>query len=336
VSVRIEDIVERIRREIAAEVEGRPSDPSAPIDDHLPPISARPELEHLNRNWRLFEADPDIRSHRRLLGPIVVRLKRIFRRLVFSGLEKEKLFLSELVRFQNALAVRTDRLLREVTERTKAVADRNDLFLGAFDVRLEALEAREQMRRAMGDASPSAASDVADADEAMLAEMATALGGGLSERIGPFVERLRSVGSLVVIGCGDGEIFAALNGIRVSAVEASAALVAECRSRGLAVELASLGSHLESLPEASVGGLIFTRTVDRHPVVRWPRLVAGAWRALRPGGIAVFEGLVDDGAAARLRWLMARQRFAILDDRDVSGAAGAREHVIAGERRDPA
>ena len=88
------------------------------------------------------------------------------------------------------------------------------------------------------------------------------------------------------------------------------------------------------MPEASLGGLVVTRLSDRHPTVRWPRLVAAAWRSLRPGGVVVFEGLVGEGAATRLRWLLSRQRFAIVDDRDFVGAAGERERVVVGARGD--
>lgn len=336
--VRIEEILERIRRDIAAESAAAPSErAAAPDDDSLPAVSSRSELEYLNRNWALFDPLSAMRSHRPLLGPLVVRLKWKLRRLVLGVLdryfEKERLFLLELVRFNNALAERSDRLLRELTERTKAVAERNDLFLGALDLRLEALEARDRMRAALAAPPPPAA------DEEAVAEMADAFGGGLAERIRPFVRVLPPAGRLLVLGCGDGEVFAALDGAspdRVG-VEASPALVAAARARGATVELAGLQAHLESAAEESLGGLIVTRLVDRHAPPAWPRLVAAAWRALRPGGVAVFEGLTDRKSAERLRWLLARQRFALLESRVLGGADPADvERVLVGRRGEAA
>src|SRR5436309_1385324 len=65
-SVRIEEIIERIRREIADEASGSPTDGAAPADvDRLPAISTRPELDYLNRNWQLFDPLSEMRSHRR-------------------------------------------------------------------------------------------------------------------------------------------------------------------------------------------------------------------------------------------------------------------------------
>ena len=333
--VRIEEILERIRREIAAEsAAAAPAERASAVDDDsLPAISSRAELEYLNRNWTLFDPLAEMRSHRPLLGPLVLRFKRTLRRLVFGVLdhyfEKERLFLLELVRFNNALAERSDRLLRELTERTKAVAERNDLFLGALDLRLEGLEARDRMRAALAAPLPAAE------DDGALAEMANAFGGGVAERIRPSTRMLPPAGRLLVLGCGDGEVFAALDGtsLECTGVEASAALVVAARSRGLTVELAALQPHLESLAEESLGVLIVTRVVDRHAPSAWPRLVAAAWRALHPGGVALFEGLTDRKSADRLRWLLARQRFAVVESRALGGADPADvEHVLVGRR----
>lgn len=50
--------LERIRREIAAA------------------ISSRAKLEYVNRHWALFDLLSEMRSHRPLLGPLVVQRQR--------------------------------------------------------------------------------------------------------------------------------------------------------------------------------------------------------------------------------------------------------------------
>jgi hypothetical protein len=333
VSVRIEDIVQRIRSEIERASRGAEGDRS-PVDaDALPAISNRPELEYLNRHWSLFDPLSEMRSHRRLLGPFVLRFKWMFRRLVLGVLdryfEKERLLLLELVRFNNALAERCDRLLREVTERTKAVAERNDLLLGALDLRVEALEAREEMRRGLEDAphSPPSAEDRGDE---LRAEMAAALGGDVAGRVGACAQSLSGVGPVVVLGCGAGDVLEALRetAADLRGVESSAMLVRQCRARGFAVELAALRLALESLGEESLGGLVVTGVAERHREDGWLRLVACAWRSLRPGGVAIFEG-VRDGRAARLSWLLARQRFTLLDAPEIAAAAPDERVLVA-------
>jgi O-antigen chain-terminating methyltransferase len=340
VTVRIEDILQRIRRDIESAAREGESD-ATPVDaDALPAISSRPELEYLNRNWSLFDPLSEMRSHRRLLGPVVLRFKWMFRRLVLGVLdryfEKERLLLLELVRFNNALAERSDRLLREVTERTKAVAERNDLFLGALDLRVEALEARDQMARGL-ERAPRPAPSAEDSGEELRAEMAAALGGDVGARVRGYTPKLPADGRIVVLGCGAGDVLEALRETTADlhGVESSAALVRQCRARGFDAELAPLRSALESLKEDSLSGLVVTLVTDRHPEDGWPALVAGAWRSLRPGGVAIFEGI--RGGGARLAWLLARQRFSLLESGEAAGAeppATARV-IVARRREDP-
>jgi SAM-dependent methyltransferase len=339
VALRIEEILARIRRDIAEQAEAGVDDRPREDVESLPAIASRAELEYLNRNYALFDPASEMRSHRRLLGPIVLAFKRRFRNLVLGVLdryfEKERLLLLELVRFQNALAERSDRLLRELTERTKAVAERNDLFLGGLDLRLENLEARDQMRRELGSsgAPPPAPSD------AVAAEMAAAFAGRIADRLRAFGDRVPGDGPILLLGCGAGEAADAFGEAarRLIGVESSASLVAAALARDLSAEEAPLGSYLETRPEASLSGVVVLRLSERHPPVAWPRLVAASWRALRPGGVLIVEGIADGGAADRFRWLLARQRFAIVAATDVVAAdERGREHVIVARKADGA
>lgn len=310
--VNIEELLRKIRREIEA---ARPV-PAAPLaapaeDEALPPIMSRPELAYINRNWRI-EAGTRVTSHRRLLGPLIVRFKDYLQRLVLLFLEgylrKTEQYRFQMMQMNNALAERSDRLLREVTERTKAVAERNDVFLAALDLRLEALEARDQMRTALASAAtPSAPT----ADEALAAEMAVDLLP--PPPLAPFLALFG--GRVLVLGAGRGELLRALREAAGSAegVEASAALAADCRTRGLEVRVAPLLPYLESLDEEALDGLLVTHVAGRFEVAAWSRLVAAAWRALRPGGVALFHGASGSLAAERLRWLVARQRFSVVE-----------------------
>jgi len=335
VTVRIEDIIERIRRDVEAASRGGATETAAADADALPPVSSRPELEYLNRHWSLFDPLSEMRSYRRFLGSVVLRFKWTFRRLVIGVLdryfEKERLLLLELVRFNNALAERSDRLLRELTERTKAVAERNDLFLGALDLRVEALEAAAEMRPP-GEPTPPQSSSTHGREE-LRAEMAAALGSGVGERVRSCAKTLPADGPIVVLGCGAGDVLEALREgwPDLRGVESSDALVRQCRARGFAVERAALPQALESLAEASLAGLVVPRLTDRHGESDWPALVAGTWRALRPGGVAVFEGIRD--GCDRLSWMLGRQRLAIVEARDFLAAVSpATERAIVVRR----
>ena len=335
VTVRIEDIIERIRRDVEAASRGGATE-AAPADaDALPPVSSRPELEYLNRHWSLFDPLSEMRSHRRFLGSVVLRFKSTFRRLVIGVLdryfEKERLLLLELVRFNNALAERSDRLLRELTERTKAVAERNDLFLGALDLRVEALEAAAEMRRG-GEPTPPQSSSTHGREE-LRAEMAAALGDGVGERVRSCAKTLPADGPILVLGCGAGDVLEALREKwpDLRGVESSDALVRQCRGRGFAVERAALPQALESLPEASLAGLVVS--TPRRPL--WRSRLARAGRRHLAGASAGGRGRLR-GHSRRVRPPFLAARAAALRDRrsarlSCRGLAGDR----ARDRRPP-
>jgi hypothetical protein len=53
--------------------------------------------------------------------------------------------------------------------------------------------------------------------------------------------------------------------------------------------------------------------------------------------VLIVEGIADGDAAERFRWLLARQRFAIVEATDVAAAdARGREHVAVARKADGA
>ncbi len=287
VTVRIEDIIQRIRRDVEAASRGGATE-AAPADaDALPPVSSRPELEYLNRHWSLFDPLSEMRSHRRFLGSVVLRFKWTFRRLVIGVLdryfEKERLLLLELVRFNNALAERSDRLLRE--------ADR--AHQGRRRAKRSLPGRARSARRGVGGRGRVAASGASPRRREARPRMAaksfaprwrrrSAMGS--ASGCGAAPKTLPADGPILVLGCGAGDVLEALREKwpDLRGVESSDALVRQCRARGFAVERAALPQALESLPEASLAGLVVPRLADRYGEADWPALVAGTWRALRP------------------------------------------------------
>lgn len=322
--IRTEEILARIRKSIEEE-EAAPKDAgAAPVDDSLPAIASRPELDYLNRNYALFDPNSPMQSHRALLGGFTVKFRWRVRHLVLGVLdryfEKERLFLLELVRFTNALAERSDRLLRELTERTQALAERNDLFLGALDLRVEAVEAAERMR---GEDADSAA---------VLAEMAAALAGDSAARLRPAIARCG--GRVLVLGCGDGAVLGAFAPeVRATGVEASPTLVERARAAGHEVEHGRDLAVLAGRAGGGLDGILLLGLPDRHALSEWPGLFAAALAALGPKGLFAASGLRAPGDLTRGRWLLEHAGFAVEHEEALAPTpAGEIEHLLVARR----
>ena len=92
-------------------------------------------------------------------------------------------------------------------------------------------------------------------------------------------------------GCGRGEWLDLLREqhLQASGVDLNRVLLAICRERGLPVEEADAIEYLRSLPEASLGAVTAFHLIEHLPLPRLLDLLDAAVRALKPGGVAVFE-----------------------------------------------
>ena len=109
------------------------------------------------------------------------------------------------------------------------------------------------------------------------------------------------------LGCGRGESLALLrdHGIPARGIDSSARMVALCHERGLEAAEGDLFATLESLPEASLGGIVSFHVIEHLPGAALDRLVRLAYRALKPGGLLILEtpNPLSMIVAARNFWL---------------------------------
>lgn len=78
-----------------------------------PPIHSQ-DLGYLNANWNNWAQMQNFASHRPLIGPLIVRMKRFFSRLLIQGLfedyfKREQQYQANLVRYLNYLAQYIDK-----------------------------------------------------------------------------------------------------------------------------------------------------------------------------------------------------------------------------------
>jgi SAM-dependent methyltransferase len=94
-------------------------------------------------------------------------------------------------------------------------------------------------------------------------------------------------------GCGRGEFLDLLKarGISARGLDLNHEMVEVCRARGLDVAEADVLSHLESLPDASLGGLFAAQVVEHLQPGYLLRVLELAFHKLRPGAPIVLETL---------------------------------------------
>ncbi|HEX6794476.1 MAG TPA: methyltransferase domain-containing protein [Casimicrobiaceae bacterium] len=93
------------------------------------------------------------------------------------------------------------------------------------------------------------------------------------------------------IGTGRGEMVELLreHGLDAYGVDQSEAMAARCRERGIPVVHADAIEHLASLEPGSIAGVTAIHVIEHLPFTALIALFGFAFRALRPGGLAIFE-----------------------------------------------
>ena len=278
-------------------------------------------------DWRwLWDGDHrfPIRSHRGLLGRIFVAVKRLLRPLVAAPQadlwERQRIFnlivLEYLQRGEDIRrvvlethATRLDHLEQVWREGLADVMAHNDALFARVDQKLDRV--RRETRDVWAKLASALALAEQDAERAGGAQAAVAALSGvraehaylqleqrfrgteaeITERAAPYLDRLRGRGEVLDLGCGRGEALALFGqaGIAARGVDGSAAMVAECRAKGLDADRADLFDALAATPAGTLGGVVSFHVVEHLPVESLDRLVRLAWRALAPGGVLILE-----------------------------------------------
>jgi SAM-dependent methyltransferase len=310
----------------------QPSRTDAGVGPEIARFLGEPTRELGDWRW-LWDGDHrfPVRSHRGLLGRFVVFAKRLLRPFVAAPQadlwERQRIFnliaLEYLQRGEDIRRVvlethgaRLDQLERVWREGLNDVMAHNDALFARVDQKLD------RVRREARDVWSRLGSALAVAEQGDASALSTARGehtyleleqrfrgteDEISTRATPYVELLRGKGEVLDLGCGRGEALAlfAEAAIPARGVDSSAAMVEECRRKGLEADHADLFDALAATGEGSLGGVISLHVIEHLPADALDRLTRLAWRALAPGGLLVFEtpNPLSVVVAARNFWL---------------------------------
>jgi SAM-dependent methyltransferase len=110
-------------------------------------------------------------------------------------------------------------------------------------------------------------------------------------RLGAYVPLFAGASDVLDVGCGRGELLELLSqaGIGARGLDLNHEMVEQCRSRGLDVAEGDVLGYLESLPDASLGGLVAIQVVEHLEPGYLMRTLEAAYHKLRPGSRIVLE-----------------------------------------------
>lgn len=119
----------------------------------------------------------------------------------------------------------------------------------------------------------------------------------IEARFSPYLAFIREAAAggsqdpILDLGCGRGEWLAVLRreGLCASGVDSDASMLEQARSRGASVVQGDLLSFIEAAAPASYGAITAFQVVEHLPLEVLMRLFAASARALRPGGVLIFE-----------------------------------------------
>lgn len=314
----------------SAELEERP------IDDFLDQPTR--DLAAWRWLWRQDRRFP-VRSHRGVLGRLLVWFKKLLRPLVqvpqndlwerqrvFNQILLEHLQRLEGLRHEDRLSHLEGFLSRGVSE----IMAHNDALFARVDQKVDRQEREvRDLTASLGAALAvveGAATGVPEAETEALETLSRAreehayleleqryrgTEGEIRQRLErylPYFEPAEDLaGPVLDLGCGRGEALELLrdHGVPARGVDSSARMVEHCRRRGLEAEVGDLFELLGGLEEGSLGGVVSFHVIEHLPARELDRLVRLAHRALAPGGVLILEtpNPLSLVAGARNFWL---------------------------------
>lgn len=322
----MEEIKERVRQRRASgfysdEEVRRIAQMELEVTEVLPGFQG--ELEHhlaaLNDAWDTA-AEPRITSHRKVIGLVIVGVKRLLRLLtkpyITLVLSRQIDFNGTLIRLLNAfvLPVREGiaRLERKTEELSLAMHERLTVEHAEtltrhreLAHRVEALGADLQSVRGAVERTRAAGGAVALPPRPVVPPGLGTLPAQaylrfedrhrgsreeIRERQRAYLDLFRT-GPILDVGCGRGEFLALCREAKIEAhgIDTDPGMVATCREADLDVEQADALAYLMELPNGSLGGVFCAQVIEHVHPEAFVALVRLAHAKLRPGGVLLCE-----------------------------------------------
>ncbi|HOW33235.1 MAG TPA: methionine biosynthesis protein MetW [Methanoregulaceae archaeon] len=223
-----------------------------PISD-MSPDDAR-DMACLSGNWDIQNASYTIRSHRPIVGRLLVRGRDLVH--------------GEVRRY-------TDPIIWRQTEFNRAASTQ----ISRLNQRVAAIESQCHGKKSPRSPLPSVYGETAEA--------------GILERQAGFLPSLENARNVLVIGSGGGDLLEAMRqeGIVARGVDADPACVSFCQSRGFEAECNDPIPYLEQVKDASLDGIVLDWKRGQPGPADAIRLLHLCCQKIKPGGYCILESI---------------------------------------------
>jgi O-antigen chain-terminating methyltransferase len=199
----------------------------------------------------------------------------------------------------NEYQVRLSEMRNELASATDTLTNTVNTNLANTLAMLDKVNATTQQRLTQLEAGGTAVAEKPDFADyyVSLENLYRGESSAIEERFEPYLKFIRDAGAgtldapVLDLGCGRGEWLSVLRraGLNAIGVDSDADMLAEARARQEHVVQGDLLRFIEAAAPESYGAVTTFQVVEHLPLEVLMRLFAGAARALKPGGVIVFE-----------------------------------------------
>ncbi|MBW1711830.1 MAG: class I SAM-dependent methyltransferase [Deltaproteobacteria bacterium] len=247
----------------------------------LPPMRRLEEVQFRLSQSFSPSALPEFTSHRPGLGQLIVAVKRLAYRLARPWLS---ILLASQVQFNRHLVD----FSHEVVDSSNRLEEKVDSTLQ----RVVRLVRRVEAGAPAQPGPPPAMPDLPDLEYLALEDRHRGSPQEIAARQAGYLEFFREApGPVLDLGCGRGEFLELLAqaGIEARGVDSNPEMVSEAQARGVKAERTEGIGHLQSLAQASLGGLFLAQVIEHLNLAQLTALLEAAFKALAPGGVILAE-----------------------------------------------
>jgi O-antigen chain-terminating methyltransferase len=267
-NINIEDIMNQIRKKIQEK---------GIIDEEIEfgQISSEEEMlpEYLRMINNLWDVNSysNIHSHRKVIGKIIIFIKKIIRKSIFWYInpivQQQNQFNAFATRTLNSMTAKLNNMEEEIRKTKEIEKNHND--------RLEKIEQKDKIMF----------------DYVKFEDKYRGSQEDIKKRLLEYLKYFEGKHNVLDIGCGRGEFLQILkeNNIEAKGIDINNDMLLLCREKNLIVENIDALTYLNSLEDNSLGGIMLTQVIEHMEPNYLIQLISLAYKKLKPEAYFIAE-----------------------------------------------